>query len=222
MGTDFYPRLTAVAHDSELVNRYVNEQTEIGIHLALPGLLATLVFAPWLMHLFYSVKFLPGAELLPWFVVGVFGQVIIFPLGFIQRAKGAVRWIYLGQTEANGLHLVFCFLLISLYGMVGVGYAFALHTLIHGVVVLLIAVQLTGFAWDQNVRKLMLSAVVLVILGCGVKTIANSSVALGAGMVLVVMAAIQSLRGIATKLGTNHRIIGMACKIPLGRLACGL
>lgn len=72
MGTDFYPRLTAVAKDNEHVNRLVNEQTEIGILLALPGLLGTLVFAPWLMRLLYTAKFLPGAELLPWFVVGVF------------------------------------------------------------------------------------------------------------------------------------------------------
>ena len=65
MGMDYYPRLTAVAHDNDQVNRLVNEQIEVGILLALPGLLGTLVFAPWLMHIFYSAKFLPGAERYP-------------------------------------------------------------------------------------------------------------------------------------------------------------
>jgi PST family polysaccharide transporter len=47
MGIDFYPRLTAAATNHEQASRLVNEQTEIGILLALPGLLATLAFAPW-------------------------------------------------------------------------------------------------------------------------------------------------------------------------------
>jgi PST family polysaccharide transporter len=46
MGADYYPRLTAVASDRNAVNRLVNEQTEIGLLLAVPGLLATLSLAP--------------------------------------------------------------------------------------------------------------------------------------------------------------------------------
>ncbi|TXK65582.1 oligosaccharide flippase family protein [Alkalisalibacterium limincola] len=42
MGADFYPRLTSVIHDRAAAMRAVNEQTEIGILLALPGLLGTL------------------------------------------------------------------------------------------------------------------------------------------------------------------------------------
>ncbi len=34
MGTDFYPRLTAVAHDNRRCNQLVNEQAEISILLA--------------------------------------------------------------------------------------------------------------------------------------------------------------------------------------------
>lgn len=45
MGTDFYPRLTALIRDREAAVRAVNEQTEIGILLAVPWLLATLAFA---------------------------------------------------------------------------------------------------------------------------------------------------------------------------------
>ena len=62
MGADFYPRLTAVSNDDLEVNRLVNEQTEVGVLLALPGLLATLVFAPWVIRLFYSAKFLEAGS----------------------------------------------------------------------------------------------------------------------------------------------------------------
>jgi PST family polysaccharide transporter len=64
MGADYYPRLTGVAHDHAAVNRLVNEQTEIGLLLAVPGLLATLALAPWIIRLFYTSEFLPAVELL--------------------------------------------------------------------------------------------------------------------------------------------------------------
>ena len=48
MGTDFYPRLSAVIDDRVAAIREINEQTEIGVLLALPGLLGTLALAKWL------------------------------------------------------------------------------------------------------------------------------------------------------------------------------
>ena len=45
MGADFYPRLTGVAKDNTEVNRLVNEQTQISLLLAGPGVMATITFA---------------------------------------------------------------------------------------------------------------------------------------------------------------------------------
>ncbi|MBK6436672.1 MAG: oligosaccharide flippase family protein [Rhodanobacteraceae bacterium] len=64
MGADFYPRLTAVIGDHSAATQAVNEQTEIGILLALPGFLATLAFAPWIIEILYSKEFSSAADLL--------------------------------------------------------------------------------------------------------------------------------------------------------------
>jgi len=222
MSTDFYPRLTAVAHDNEQVNRFVNEQLEIGILLALPGLLGTLVFAPWLMHLFYSAKFLQGAELLPWFVGGVFGSIINFPIGMIMRAKGAVRWIYLGQTEANFLHLVLCLVLIPIYGVLGAGFAFIIHAAIHGVVVNLIARHLSGFTWGRRERKLVFSTMLLILIGCSLKYVPSQLLSLGGGGVLLTIGCVVSLRGIVSRFDSSHRFVVFVRKGSLLRFVCGI
>ena len=205
MGTDFYPRLTAAAHDNEQVNRLVNEQIEIGILLALPGLLATLAFAPWLMRLFYSAKFLPSAELLPWLAVGIFGQVITFPLGFIQRAKGRSGWIYVSQTHLNLLNLMLALVMIRAYGVVAAAWAFAITTYIHGLVVFGIARRLSKFAWTVPSARLTGGIVKLVL-----------------GVVVTAAGCLFSLRGVASRLGAHHPIVKLALKLPGGRLACGL
>ena len=222
MGTDFYPRLTTVAHDNEQVNRFVNEQIEIGVLLALPGLLGTLAFAPWLMRLFYTAKFLPGAELLPWFVVGVFFQVIIFPMGYIQRAKGAVRWIYIGQSWANLSNLILACIFIPFIGILGAAYAYLFSIALHSVLVFFIARHLSKFMWTRAALRLIISSFCLVLVGFGVKRFPGDMIPLGIGAILTVIGCIISLRGIASRLGPGHRLIRMVCKLPGARIAFGI
>ena len=71
MGADFFPRLTAVAQDNRECNRLVNEQAEVGLLLAGPGVLGTLTFAPLVIQLFYSAKFGPAVEILRWICLGM-------------------------------------------------------------------------------------------------------------------------------------------------------
>lgn len=222
MGTDFYPRLTAVAQDNEHVNRLVNEQTEIGVLLALPGLLGTLAFAPWMMNIFYTAKFLPGAELLPWFVVGVFGQVISWPLGTIQMAKGATKWMFFSRTEASVVYLGLTILLIQNHGLAGVAWAFVLFTFIHGAVVFGVARHLSRFAWTPSVVRLVLTAVGMISAAFVVQELTSGLFKLALGALITGAAGLISLRGISARLGEHHRMVKMALKIPGARFVCGL
>jgi antigen flippase len=76
MGTDFYPRLTAVAEDNAQCNRLVNEQTEVGLLLAGPGILATLALAPLVLVIFYSSRFVAAVGVLRWICLGTLLQVV--------------------------------------------------------------------------------------------------------------------------------------------------
>jgi antigen flippase len=88
MGTDFYPRLTAAADDNDQCNRLVNEQTEVGLLLAGPGILATLALAPLVLRLFYSSGFLAAVGVLRWICLGSLLQVVTWPMGYVLIAKG--------------------------------------------------------------------------------------------------------------------------------------
>src|SRR5690606_30668254 len=88
MGRDFFPRLSAVASDNARCNQTVNEQAEVSFLLALPGLLATLALAPWVIRGFYSAEFSIAHEILAWQLVGMLLRLASWPLGFILMAKG--------------------------------------------------------------------------------------------------------------------------------------
>ncbi len=157
MGTDFYPRLTGVAQDNVAVNRLVNEQIEVGMVLALPGIVGGIAFAPWLMHLLYSAKFVAAADILPWFVIGVFGQVVCWPIGIIQTAKAATGWLYFGRTFGAIVQFLSAWVLLRLWGLLGVAVGFAVYVCIIGLVDALIARRLSTFLPSSSAVRLLIS-----------------------------------------------------------------
>jgi PST family polysaccharide transporter len=206
MSADFFPRLTAVAHDNERINQLVNEQTEIGILLALPGLLITLALAPWVIQILYSTEFTAGADLLPWLVLGVFVQVVSWPLGMIQMAKGASGWIYAGRTHGNALHLGFAVVLIERLGIRGLAVAFALSVLLQAGLVRCVATYLSGFRWSSSVLRLLYASGAAILLGLGVQQVLHPPIDLAAGSIIALAASLMSAHSIAHRLGSDHAL----------------
>lgn len=221
MGTDFYPRLTAASHDHQRMNQMVNEQTEIGILLALPGLIATLMFAPWAMHIFYSAKFIQGAELLPWFVIGAFGRVVSWPMGFIMIAQGNSRLFAITETASNLLHILLIYVLIHYLGLWGVALAYAFLYFLLIIAMYFISIRLTKFSWSSSSCRLLALSTSLVTISFLIQKYTHGLTAHGIGMLLTLGACIMTVRGLAKRLGSKHRITMMICKIPIGRKLCG-
>ena len=218
MGTDFYPRLTAAAYDTERMNRMVNEQTEVGILLGMPGLLGTMVFAPLLMKLLYSVKFLEGAELLPWFVLGVFIKIISWPMGFILLAKGETRWFTVTETIFNVVQLGLSAILLKYFGIVGVSYAFVGVYLLHGVGMLFLAKAISGYGWRKQTVLLLLASTTLVLGAFSLAKWSSGWVLALFGGLLVAASGLMSLRGIISRLGPSHKLSKMIMVVPGARL----
>jgi enterobacterial common antigen flippase len=222
MGADFFPRLTEVVDDHAEVNRVVNEQIEVGILLALPGLMVTLTFAPWLLHLFYSAKFISGAALLPWLVIATFGQVFIWPMGMIQSAKGITKWMYFSRTFANILQLLLTILFVRWYHLTGVAYAFVIATIIHGFVTYGIAYHLSGFFGSHSTIRLSLFSLILIAFAILISNLQDIVFLSTTGLILTTGASLFSVRGICKRLGVNSPIVKTVLRIPGSRIVCGL
>jgi antigen flippase len=164
MGADFYPRLTAVAKDDEHCNRLVNEQAEVSLLLAGPGLLATLTFSPLVIALFYSAKFGPAVEILRWVCLGMMLRVGTWPMGFIQIAKGAKHFFFWTQVAANAIHVTLVWVGVQAFGLRGAGIAFFGFNLIHWFIIRAVARSLSGFRWSTANRRICLLFVPLISL----------------------------------------------------------
>ncbi len=217
MGADFYPRLTAAIHDRTQAARAVNEQTEIGVLLALPGLLAALAFAPMAMTLLYTQKFLGAADLLPWMALGVFGRVISWPLGYIQLAKGASRWFTASETIFAGGLALLTFWMVGRFGIVGAAYAFAVAYALYVPAMLWVADALIGFSWSPEARRLIMVSTALVAAAFATRSLVPDPASFIAGGVLMLAGLLFSVRGLARRLGDGSRALKWLLALPGGR-----
>lgn len=222
MGSDYYPRLTAVAADRVAVNRLVNEQTEVGLLLAVPGLLATMSMAPWILPLFYSDAFVPAVALLQWFTLGCLGRVVSWPLGFVMMALGKGRWYLLTETGANLLHLALIVVGSIAFGLAGVAVAFALLYVVYAVAVLAVARQLTGFRWSSETRRIVLGAVAAALGSFGASAVLSFWSATVFSGLIVAVASVVCLRMLFARVGSQSSLVERIRSLPGARVVLGL
>jgi len=145
MGMDFYPRLTGVADDDAMVNRLVNEQTQVSLLLAGPGVIATITLAPLAIAIFYSQEFLDAVGLLRLLGLGMMLRVVAWPMGYIIVAKGWQRTFIIVEVLAALIHVGLTAILVPMIGVDGAGIAFAGLYLYHALLVYWIVRKKCGF-----------------------------------------------------------------------------
>jgi antigen flippase len=164
MGADFYPRLTAASADHRQMTKLINEQTEIGILLAFPGLLGTMIFAPYLINLLYTSEFSRAAHLLQFFALGCYGKVLSWPLGFSMLAKGQAKLFAATEFAFNLLHLSLIAVGLHTYGLNGIAIAFAMLYAIYPLALYQINKRTIGFTWSGHNTRLIYSTTTLLLM----------------------------------------------------------
>lgn len=217
MGTDYYPRLVSVIHDKKAANILVNEQTKVGLLLAFPGLLATLVLAPWLLQIFYTTEFVAASSLLQWFVLGCLCRVISFPLGHLILALGKVRVYFMTETFINLAHLTLVAVCLKWFGINGVAMAFFMMNAVYIAIVLFAGRRLTDFRWSINfiwTALYMLAASITTFFVCQILSVWPATLI---GMTITLALGVFSLRQLASLVGTQHLIVRFISKIPFAK-----
>jgi O-antigen/teichoic acid export membrane protein len=131
MGTDYYPRLSAVANNSLKCTETINQQAEIALLILGPILICFLVFMKWIIVLLYSQRFSPIIPMISWAALGMYFRAASWSIGFVFLAKGEGQLMFWNE-------LLTCFYMLLLNiagyyyaGLVGVGIAFCLTYILH-------------------------------------------------------------------------------------------
>ncbi len=156
MLTDFYPQLSEAAASNEKCASLINKQIEVGLLLAVPGILAIMTCAPFVIATFYSSRFVLAVAILRWQILGVMLQVVAWPIGFILRAKGDGMLFFLTELFAGATHLSFAWVGITKFGLPGAGAAFFAMNLCYFALIFIIARKKYAFRFTGISARLLL------------------------------------------------------------------
>ncbi len=203
MGADFYPRLTAVANDHPAMNRLVNEQIEMGLLIAVPGVLAVLALAPLALRILYSGAFVSAADIIRWQVLGVVLQVVSWPIATVQLAKGKGKLYALSETISASVGLLFLFVAMRLWKLEGIGISFALAVFVLTFYYLIIGRRLSGFTFSKNCLQVLVPSLLAVAGGFLCINILPPAWGMAVGVLLTVAASVVSIWALQRLLGIN-------------------
>ena len=195
-GGTFILVLTAVAKDDAACNRMLcgNEQAQISLLLAAPGVIATLTFAPLIIALFYTTEFVGAVDVLRWICLGMTFQVITWPMGYIIVAKGRQKLFFWSEVAWTIVNIGLAWLCVKSFGLKGAGIAFFGSYIFHALLIYPIVRRLSGFRWSvENSQTGLLFLSLIAVVFCGFYLL-PILLAFGIGTLAVVLSGVYSIR----------------------------
>lgn len=150
MATDYYPRLSAVAHDNKLCKKTINQQAEVAILILAPILIVFLIFINWVVILLYSRQFVAVSDMIYWAALGMFFKASSWSIAFIFLAKGTSKLFFWNELIVNIYFLGFNLIGYRLGGLYGLGISFAVSYALYLVQVYIISQIKFKFSFDRS------------------------------------------------------------------------
>lgn len=202
MGTDYYPRLSAVNKDNEKCKNIMNQQGEVGILILGPLIIACIVFVPLIVRILYSERFLGANDYIIWAACGMLFKMASWAISFIFIAKGESKLFMINETVVNIYSLGFKILGYWLLGLKGIGMGYALTFLCYFIQVYLISHKRYGFSFSSDFNKVFIAQLFLLAV-CVTLTVTLSTVWMKYvfGSLIIGISAWISLTGLEKRMG---------------------
>ncbi len=154
MGTDYYPRLSAIAHSNELCKQTINQQAEIALLILAPILIVFLVFIKWVVIILYSNKFIAVDAMLHWAALGMLFKAGSWSISFILLAKGASKLFFWNELIASVYILVLNILGYYFMGLTGLGISFMVGYLLYLIQVFILSNIKYQFSFESSFLRI--------------------------------------------------------------------
>ena len=168
MGTDYYPRLSAVSSGNEEFNKTINQQAEISLLLLAPIIAGFIIFIKPVVTILYSSKFLPVEGLIYWAILGIFFKAASWTIAYSFLAKGDTTAFFWSELAAIIYTTAFNILGYMHWGLTGLGISFLVGYIVYLIQVWIIAGKRYQIYFQKGIYKVfgiqfLLSALCIVL-----------------------------------------------------------
>jgi len=203
MGTDYYPRLSAIAHSNKLCKQTINQQAEIALLIIAPILIVFLVFINWVVIILYSTKFIAINEMIYWASLGMFFKSVSWAIAFIFLAKGTSKLFFWNELISSIYLLGLNVLGYYLFGLKGLGISFMVAYLIYLVQVYLVSKVKFEFSFDSAFIRIFMIQFLLALGSFISVVLFPNPYPYLVGIILIIISALFSLKELDKRLGVE-------------------
>lgn len=208
MGTDYYPRLSAIASDNVKLSRLINQQAEISILLLAPIVIVFIIFIKWMVILLYSTKFLPIQGMIYWAIFAVFFKAMSWSISFSFLAKGDTKAFFFNEFAAVLYSTALNIAGYHFFGLNGLGISFFIMYTLYFFQVLIV----TGKIYHVNLNKPILIIfsvqLTLAVFAIILKVSTNSLIGYSAGSLLTAISVYYSFIELDKRIALKKIMVG--------------
>lgn len=201
MSTDYFPRLSAVAHNNADARKLINQQAEIAVLILAPIIIAFIVFISWIIFILYSDKFFDINQMVQWSALGMIFKGVSWSIAFIFLAKGKSK-MFLANELIGGTGTLICQLggyIIG--GLTGMGIGFMLGYLYYMIQVYFVTRKYFEFSFDKELIKILIIQLGLASISLGVALLLPSPWSYVFGIPVIILSTIYSWKEMDKKVG---------------------
>jgi PST family polysaccharide transporter len=131
MGTDYFPRLSAVCHDRVKTQKTLSEQALMGILIITPIIVLFLAASPIIIRLLYAASFMPVVTYVKWAIMGMLFKAASWSMGYVIIARADSKVYSKTMIIFNVLLLLLSVFGYTIDGLRGLGIAFLIYYIVH-------------------------------------------------------------------------------------------
>lgn len=207
MGTDYYPRLSAVNNDCEKFNKTINNQIEIALLLLGPILSFFIVFVHIGIIILYSSAFTPAEGMIYWAAYAVYFQVFSWCISYSFLAKGDGKMFVINELISSIYSFSGRALGYYLGDLEGVGIAFLLTYIIYSLQVYIICYRRYNVRIEKNVFALFFKQIPLITVCLALAMIGKMILTYSIGSLLFVFSFYYSYKELDKRVGIKSYLI---------------
>lgn len=200
MGSDYYPRLSAVSKSNTESRNIINQQAEIALLILAPIIMIFLVFINWVVNLLYSNQFVAVNDMILYAALGMFFKAASWAVAFIFLAKGASKLFFWNELITNIYLLALNIAGYYFWGLAGLGISFLIAYILYLVQVFLVARIKYDFSFTPAFYKIFVPQLALAFTGFLVVKLLGSPYSYSIGLLLILVSAWLSFKELEKRL----------------------
>ena len=183
---DYFPRLSSIAKDSVKFETTIRQQNEILLHILAPLVTVFMVFAPLLLKVFYSSKFVDATGMMVVTVWAMFYKIPSWTLTIGFLSKGDTKTYFKSNMSFAIYSLLLNIAGFYLWGLKGIGVSYIIAYIIFMFQTYIISKRRYGFSFGKSVWGIIALYSLLLLLTCFVADASDMYIKYGIGSIMVI------------------------------------